>query len=89
MDIKSDNEGGYQVWSKSGTICEPESAKYWIERLANYAVGELYLNSMDRDGTGQGFDMKLLDLLPSDISKPIILAGGAGNSMHLLEGLAD
>jgi cyclase len=89
LDIKSDNEGGYQVWSKSGVICEPESAKYWIECLANSAVGELYLNSMDRDGTGQGFDMKLLDLLPTDISKPVILVGGAGNATHLLEGLAD
>jgi cyclase len=89
LDIKLENQDEYKVWSKSGSVCEPESAKNWIESIANFSVGELYLNSVDRDGTGQGFDMKLLDLLPVDISKPVILAGGAGNATHLLEGLAD
>lgn len=52
-------------------------------------VGELYLNSIDRDGTGQGYDMQVLDLLPTDMPKPVILAGGVGNAAHLAEGLAD
>ena len=44
---------------------------------------------MDRDGTGQGFQMDLLTQLPDQIEIPIILAGGAGNFNHLAEGLCN
>jgi len=89
MDIKSSLDGGYQAWSESGNKCHEGSAAMWIDRVAQNNVGELYLNSMDRDGTGQGYDLGLLELLPANISKPIILAGGVGNAAHLAAGLAD
>lgn len=89
IDIKSSPEGDFQAWSECGTVCQPESAAYWIERVTQAAIGELYLNSMDRDGTGQGYDLRILDLLPSNMPKPLILAGGVGNSAHLAAGLAD
>lgn len=89
MDIKSSLDGTFQAWSESGSICQPESAAYWIEQVTQAAIGELYLNSMDRDGTGQGYDLRLLDLLPGNMSKPLILAGGVGNAAHLAAGLAD
>ena len=89
MDIKSSTDGQYQAWSENGMKCEAGPAKYWIERIINDSVGEVYLNSMDRDGTGQGFDLGILDLLPDRVPKPVILAGGAGNARHLADGLGD
>jgi len=89
MDIKSSLDGGYQAWSATGNKCHAGSAVLWIDRVAQDNVGELYLNSIDRDGTGQGYDLGLLDLLPANISKPIILAGGVGNAAHLAAGLSD
>jgi cyclase len=90
MDIKSMSGGGYQAWSESGSLCQEGSASEWIEKIVrNDHIGELYLNSMDRDGTGQGYDLKLLDLLPAKMSKPVILAGGVGNATHLASGLDD
>lgn len=89
IDVKSSADGQYQAWSKNGVKCEAGLAKHWIEKIISDPVGEIYLNSMDRDGTGQGFDLGLLDILPKRVSKPIILAGGAGNASHLLEGLGD
>jgi cyclase len=89
MDIKSASDGGYQAWSESGNKCNEGSAAMWIDQVTQDHVGELYLNSMDRDGTGQGYDLGLLELLPANISKPIILAGGVGNAAHLAAGLAD
>ncbi len=89
MDIKSCPDGGFQAWSECGSICQTGSAATWIERVSQAAVGELYLNSMDRDGTGQGYDLRLLDLLPANMSKPVILAGGVGNAAHLAAGLVD
>jgi len=89
IDVKSSADGLYQAWSENGVKCEAGPAKYWIEKIINDPVGEVYLNSIDRDGTGQGFDLGLLGLLPKGVSKPIILAGGAGNASHLVEGLGD
>ena len=89
IDIKSSLEGGYQAWSEAGNKCHEGSAAMWIDRVAQDNVGELYLNSIDRDGTGQGYDLGLLDLLPANVFKPIILAGGVGSAAHLAAGLAD
>jgi cyclase len=89
MDIKSAPDGSYQAWSESGNKCLEGLAAKWIEQVAQDDVGELYLNSMDRDGTGQGYDLGLLDLLPANMSKPVILAGGVGNATHLAAGLAE
>lgn len=89
MDIKRASDGSYQAWAECGSKCLESSATHCIEQIVKNAVGELYLNSIDRDGTGQGYDLQLLDLLPPDMPKPIILAGGVGNATHLAEGLAD
>lgn len=89
MDIKSLPDGDFQVWSECGSVCQPDTAAQWIEQVSQSAIGELYLNSIDRDGTGQGYDLRLLDLLPRNMPKPVILAGGVGNASHLAAGLAD
>lgn len=89
MDIKRTADGSCQVWVESGSRCLEGAATHWIEQVTNNAVGEIYLNSIDRDGTGQGYDLKLLDQLPLVMPKPVIMAGGAGNATHLAEGLAD
>lgn len=89
MDIKRAPAGSYQAWAECGSKCLVGSAAHWIEEVTNNAVGEIYLNSIDRDGTGQGYDLQLLDQLPPRMPKPVILAGGVGNAAHLAEGLAD
>ena len=89
MDVKSESDSTYQVWSKCGSSCQSGPASNWIEKVIQDGVGELYLNSMNRDGTGQGYDFCLLDLLPTNMPKPVILAGGVGNATHLAAGLAD
>lgn len=58
-----------------------------LVRLQALPIGELYVNSIDRDGTGFGYDTHLLERLPVNLEIPLILAGGAGKSAHLAEGL--
>ena len=89
MDVKRSADHGYQVWADCGTRCVSGSAAEWIAAVTRAPVGELYLNSMDRDGTGQGYDLAILDQLPPGMPKPVILAGGVGNASHLAEGFAD
>ena len=71
--------------SKTANLDLPQ----FLIQISSLPVGEIYLNSVDRDGTGNGYDFKLLDCRPKSIEVPVILAGGVGNSKHLAEGLSD
>ena len=89
VDIKSSADNEYHIYTKNGSNkldLVPEQA---LSRLPAETVGELYLNSIGHDGTGQGYDFSMLELLPEDCSTPVILAGGVGNSSHLLAGIKD
>ncbi len=79
----------YIVFTGNGAVSTGVTLREWLERIAALPVGEIYLNSMDRDGTGQGYLLDLLSHVPPSLSVPIILAGGAGKPMHLEEGLKD
>ena len=59
----------------------------FLKNLNDLPLGEIYLNSMDRDGTGQGYQFEILSAIKSKIQVPLIMAGGAGNHKHLSEGL--
>lgn len=62
-----------------------------VQKVARMAqeigVGELYITSMDRDGTGQGFDYDTLKQLVSENRVPVIASGGAGKFEHLVEAI--
>lgn len=81
--------GGYVIRSRNGSHILEVSGPDALQWHASGHVGEIYLNCIDRDGTGQGYDFKTLDLLPKEWSLPVILAGGVGNARHFSEGLAD
>ena len=59
----------------------------YIDYTQNLGVGELYLNSIDNDGTGFGYDFVTIDKVANTIKVPLIIAGGAGNESHLIQGL--
>jgi len=82
VDTKHINDG-YTVWTENGTKLQEQSLSEWLKRITKLPVGELFLNSIDRDGTGQGYNMDLLDSIPKNISTPVIMLGGAGKFQHL------
>jgi cyclase len=57
----------------------------WIRRLEALGAGEILLTSMDRDGTGRGYDLALVREASTAVSLPVIASGGAGNLGHLAE----
>jgi imidazole glycerol-phosphate synthase subunit HisF len=59
----------------------------YIEYIESLGVGEIYLNSIIRDGTGFGYDIDTIQQVSSKIKVPLIVAGGAGNEKHLLEAI--
>ena len=59
----------------------------YIQHIENLGLGEVYLNSIDQDGTGFGYDFKTIEEIKDEIKIPLIIAGGAGNAKHLCDGL--
>lgn len=80
-------DGEYRVFIRDGTYELPISLDGYLRQVNSLGVGEIYLNSIDRDGTGFGYDFDILDSVPHGMNVPLIIAGGAGNDKHLIEGL--
>ncbi|MCM2356961.1 MAG: AglZ/HisF2 family acetamidino modification protein [Geobacteraceae bacterium] len=78
LDVKKNFFGNYEVFSHSGTKrtkLDPVSAAKQSEQMG---AGELFLNSIDRDGTMQGYDIDLVSKVSGAVSIPVIASGGAG-----------
>ncbi len=86
IDVKQQNDQT-DVFIDNGSVTLDMKFEDFIQHIIDLGVGELYLNSMDRDGTGHGYLFDPLGQLKSTMKVPIIIAGGAGNWHHLLEGL--
>jgi cyclase len=59
----------------------------WSRRLETLGAGEILLTSMDRDGTGEGYDLPLVQAVSRAVTIPVIASGGAGSLAHLAEAL--
>lgn len=59
----------------------------YIRYVDNLNIGEIYLNSINKNGTGFGYDFETIREMSKIITVPMIIAGGAGNEKHLSEGL--
>lgn len=81
-------EGDYIVYVDQGKERLDSSLNAYLSYLKDLQVGEVYLNSIDRDGTGQGYCLEVLDQIPTSFQLPLTMAGGVGNQTHLLSGLA-
>jgi imidazole glycerol-phosphate synthase subunit HisF len=77
--------GRFAVMVNGGREETPLEAIEWIRRLEVLGAGEILLTSMDRDGTGLGYDLPLLSAASSAVSIPVIASGGAGRLEHLAE----
>ena len=80
-------DGHAQVFTCDGTEAVDKSLAEIVTYLTDLGVGEIYLNSIDKDGTGQGYIMQSLEQMGERIKVPVIMAGGAGNFNHLKQGL--
>jgi cyclase len=86
VDVRRVN-GRYAVVVNGGREETPLEAIDWIRRLEALGAGEILLTSMDRDGTGSGYDLELLRAASSATTLPVIASGGAGELAHLAEAL--
>ena len=86
VDVTKEADG-FHIYIEHGSTKIPLGLSEGIKRIIDLGIGEIYLNSIDRDGTGHGYLYELLSEIKHTVKVPIIIAGGAGNWHHLLEGL--
>ena len=77
---------GYEVFIHGGRTPTGKDVVEWAQQGVALGAGEIFLTSMDRDGTLQGYDLALNAAVSAAVSVPMIASGGAGTLEHFYEG---
>lgn len=95
MDVRRDatKPSGYGTTIHGGRVDTGLDALEWAKKAVGLGAGEIVLNSMDADGTKDGYDVELTRMISEAVPVPVIASGGAGTPAHmtkvLTEGKAD
>lgn len=74
---------GYEVWINGGRTPMGIDAVAWAREAQDLGAGEICLNSIDADGTNEGYELTVTALISQAVSIPVIASGGAGSPEHL------
>ena len=86
IDAKRQSNGGrWEAFTHGGRVPSGRDAIEWARDVADCGAGEILLTSMDRDGTGEGFDCELTRAVAEAVAIPVIASGGAGGAAHFVE----
>ncbi len=80
--------GRYEAYTDNGRQRTGVDAFEWARRAADLGAGELMITSIDREGTGKGFDLELTRTIAEAVAIPVIACGGAGQIAHVYEVIA-
>ena len=89
IDAKSTSDNRWEVYTHGGRRPAGRDAVEWAREATKLGAGEILLTSMDRDGTGDGYDIVLTRAVAEAVSVPVIASGGVGRLEHLREGLVE
>ena len=81
--------GTWQIFTHGGRTPTGIDAVEYAEEVARLGAGEILLTSMDRDGTGDGFDLELTRAIADAVPVPVVASGGVGKLDHLVEGVLE
>ncbi|MDQ4004806.1 MAG: HisA/HisF-related TIM barrel protein, partial [Actinomycetota bacterium] len=79
------DRAGWRVHVEAGRTRTELDAVEWSVRAAELGAGEILLTSIDRDGTGEGYDLELLRKVSGAAPVPLVASGGAGRLEHFAE----
>ena len=83
-------DGGWEVYVDAGRTPTGRDAVEWAaEATERHGAGEVLVTSMDRDGTGEGYDLELLRAVSDAVGVPVVASGGAGRVEHFAEALTE
>jgi len=93
MECLRKNDGDYYIFMDNGREETGKEALNWASEVESRGAGEIFLTSIDKEGTGKGFDTELISKISKNVSIPVIAHGGASKYDHIkdavLSGKAD
>jgi imidazole glycerol-phosphate synthase subunit HisF len=89
IDAKETLLGKYEIFTHGGRNATGIDAVDFAREVVELGAGEILLTSMDRDGTGKGFNIPLTRAIADAVPVPVIASGGVGNLDHLVEGIRE
>jgi len=89
IDVRKPVLGRWRVMARSATVDTTLALDDHVQRLVSAGAGELFINSIDRDGTMSGFDLDLIRHVSRQVNVPVIACGGAGSLEHLRQAVQD
>ena len=89
IDAARRADGTYEVMTRSGTRATGLEVRSQAEEMARRGAGELFLTSIDRDGTMSGYDVELVRQVTSAVPIPVVAGGGAGSTADLVAAVRD
>lgn len=89
IDVKKDESGADRVYDHVLGKTTKWSPADWSRKAEMMGAGEIFLNSVDRDGMRCGYDLDLINAVATSVSIPVIACGGAGEWDHFADGLKE
>jgi imidazole glycerol-phosphate synthase subunit HisF len=86
VDARRHGENEWEVFTHWGRHATGRSVESWVREVERCGAGEIFLNSIDRDGMGNGYDLELVKTVTAATRIPVIACGGVGKFQHLAEG---
>ncbi|MDP2973473.1 MAG: imidazole glycerol phosphate synthase cyclase subunit [Candidatus Diapherotrites archaeon] len=87
IDAKLNKDGKHEVFYDGGTKAAGKSPLQWAKQAELLGAGEIFLNSIDRDGSKQGYDLDLIRQVRDAVSIPVIACGGVGKVQDFAPGI--
>lgn len=87
IEVIRDSKAGWLAYTDNGREHTGVEAVSWAKRAEELGAGEIVLTSVDREGTGQGFDLEILRAVSDAVSIPVIAHGGAGSPAHVKQAI--
>lgn len=78
IEAVKQSDGKYLAYTDNGREFTGVDAIKWAEHVAELGAGEIVITSVDREGTGEGYDLDLVKMIATNVSVPVIAHGGAG-----------
>jgi cyclase len=85
VDPSAATPSGYEIVIQGGRRYTGIDALWWAREAERLGAGEICLNSIDADGTQDGYELTLTELISTQVGIPVIASGGAGTPQHMVD----
>jgi imidazole glycerol-phosphate synthase subunit HisF len=87
IDFRRNKSGCAEVFTNCGSTATGKDVVSWSKEVESRGAGEILLTSVERDGTMEGYDIEIIQMVSNEVSIPVIASGGVGNYEQMLEAL--